>query len=115
MKHQLPKLVVKGRCQPAFGTIKNGERPEYDGVALIIFRGQAGKINARFNGSRFFLVGVEVTRLIPLRTLIKDSSRRLLRIRASIRLNHKALTYRFEGRDYRLTDVAGKLVRALLT
>jgi hypothetical protein len=25
-------------------------------------------------------------------------------------LDHKALTYRFEGRDYRLTDVAGKVV-----
>jgi hypothetical protein len=29
-------------------------------------------------------------------------------------LNHEALTYRFEGRDYRLTDVAGKVVRAWL-
>jgi hypothetical protein len=29
-------------------------------------------------------------------------------------LNHEALTYRFEGRDYRLTDVAGKVVHAWL-
>ena len=29
-------------------------------------------------------------------------------------LNHEALTYRFEGRDYRLTDVAGKVIRALV-
>jgi uncharacterized protein (DUF1501 family) len=29
-------------------------------------------------------------------------------------LNHEALTYRFEGRDYRLTDVAGKVVEAWL-
>jgi hypothetical protein len=29
-------------------------------------------------------------------------------------LNHEALTYRFEGRDYRLTDVAGKVVRGWL-
>ena len=29
-------------------------------------------------------------------------------------LNHEALTYRFEGRDYRLTDVAGKVVNAWL-
>jgi hypothetical protein len=29
-------------------------------------------------------------------------------------LNHEALTYRFEGRDYRLTDVAGKVVKAWL-
>lgn len=29
-------------------------------------------------------------------------------------LNHEALTYRFEGRDYRLTDVAGKVVKPLL-
>jgi uncharacterized protein (DUF1501 family) len=29
-------------------------------------------------------------------------------------LNHEALTYRFEGRDYRLTDVAGKLVKPIL-
>jgi hypothetical protein len=29
-------------------------------------------------------------------------------------LNHEALTYRFEGRDYRLTDVAGKVVPAWL-
>ena len=29
-------------------------------------------------------------------------------------LNHEALTYRFEGRDYRLTDVAGKVINAWL-
>jgi hypothetical protein len=29
-------------------------------------------------------------------------------------LKHEALTYRFEGRDYRLTDVAGKVVTPLL-
>lgn len=29
-------------------------------------------------------------------------------------LNHEALTYRFEGRDFRLTDVAGKVARELL-
>jgi hypothetical protein len=29
-------------------------------------------------------------------------------------LNHEALTYRFEGRDFRLTDVAGKVIRSLL-
>jgi hypothetical protein len=29
-------------------------------------------------------------------------------------LNHEALTYRFEGRDYRLTDVAGKVIHAWL-
>jgi len=26
-------------------------------------------------------------------------------------MNHEALTYRFEGRDYRLTDVAGKVIK----
>ncbi len=29
-------------------------------------------------------------------------------------LNHEKLTYRFQGRDFRLTDVAGKVVRALV-
>jgi hypothetical protein len=29
-------------------------------------------------------------------------------------LNHEALTYRFEGRDFRLTDVAGKVLKDLL-
>jgi hypothetical protein len=29
-------------------------------------------------------------------------------------INHEKLTYRFEGRDYRLTDVAGKVVKPLL-
>jgi hypothetical protein len=29
-------------------------------------------------------------------------------------LNHEALTYRFEGRDYRLTDVAGKVIHPWL-
>ncbi len=29
-------------------------------------------------------------------------------------LNHEALTYRFEGRDYRLTDVAGKVISQVL-
>jgi hypothetical protein len=30
-------------------------------------------------------------------------------------LNHEVLTYRFEGRDYRLTDVAGRVVKGWLT
>jgi hypothetical protein len=30
-------------------------------------------------------------------------------------LDHKKLTYRFQGRDFRLTDVAGEVVRKLLT
>jgi hypothetical protein len=29
-------------------------------------------------------------------------------------LDHLRLTYRFQGRDFRLTDVAGKVVKALL-
>ena len=29
-------------------------------------------------------------------------------------VNHEKLTYRYQGRDYRLTDVAGKVVQALL-
>ena len=29
-------------------------------------------------------------------------------------LNHKQLTYRFQGRDFRLTDVAGELVPGIL-
>ena len=29
-------------------------------------------------------------------------------------LDHKKLTYRFQGRDFRLTDVAGKVVTKLL-
>lgn len=29
-------------------------------------------------------------------------------------LNHEKLTYRFQGRDYRLTDVAGKVVNKLM-
>jgi len=29
-------------------------------------------------------------------------------------MDHKKLTYRFQGRDYRLTDVAGKVVTKLL-
>jgi hypothetical protein len=29
-------------------------------------------------------------------------------------IDHKKLTYRFEGRDYRLTDVAGNVVQKLL-
>jgi hypothetical protein len=28
--------------------------------------------------------------------------------------NHERLTYRFQGRDYRLTDVAGKVVKPIL-
>jgi hypothetical protein len=30
-------------------------------------------------------------------------------------LNHEKLTYRFQGRDFRLTDVAGNVVTKLLT
>jgi hypothetical protein len=29
-------------------------------------------------------------------------------------LDHTKLTYRFQGRDFRLTDVAGKVVKPLL-
>ena len=29
-------------------------------------------------------------------------------------INHERLTYRFEGRDYRLTDVAGNVLKSLL-
>jgi len=29
-------------------------------------------------------------------------------------LDHEKLTYRFQGRDFRLTDVAGNVVRAVL-
>jgi hypothetical protein len=28
--------------------------------------------------------------------------------------NHERLTFRFQGRDYRLTDVSGKVVKPLL-
>jgi hypothetical protein len=31
-----------------------------------------------------------------------------------IGVNHKLLTYRYQGRDFRLTDVAGNVVRPLL-
>jgi hypothetical protein len=30
-------------------------------------------------------------------------------------LNHLKLTYRFQGRDFRLTDVGGKVVERLIT
>ena len=30
-------------------------------------------------------------------------------------VDHKRLTYRFQGRDYRLTDVHGELVRGVLS
>jgi len=29
-------------------------------------------------------------------------------------LNHEKLTYRYSGRDYRLTDVSGRVVREIL-
>ena len=29
--------------------------------------------------------------------------------------NHERLTYRFQGRDYRLTDVEGEVVRGILS
>jgi len=30
-------------------------------------------------------------------------------------IDHECLTYKFQGRDYRLTDVHARVVRALLT
>jgi hypothetical protein len=30
-------------------------------------------------------------------------------------LDHERLTYRYSGRDFRLTDVAGKVVREILS
>jgi hypothetical protein len=29
-------------------------------------------------------------------------------------IDHQRLTYRYQGRDFRLTDVAGKVVRGIL-
>lgn len=29
-------------------------------------------------------------------------------------IDHKKLTYRFQGRDFRLTDVAGEVVKAII-
>ena len=29
-------------------------------------------------------------------------------------INHKKLTYRYSGRDYRLTDVAGEVVHSII-
>ena len=29
-------------------------------------------------------------------------------------IDHEALTYRYSGRDYRLTDVSGRVVRSIL-
>jgi hypothetical protein len=29
-------------------------------------------------------------------------------------MNHEKLTYRFNGRDFRLTDVAGRVVKEIL-
>jgi hypothetical protein len=29
-------------------------------------------------------------------------------------IDHERLTYRFQGRDFRLTDVSGKIVRGIL-
>jgi Protein of unknown function (DUF1501) len=29
-------------------------------------------------------------------------------------IDHQRLTYKFQGRDYRLTDVAGEVVRAIV-
>jgi hypothetical protein len=30
-------------------------------------------------------------------------------------IDHKRLTYRFQGRDFRLTDVGGRVVKEILT
>jgi hypothetical protein len=30
-------------------------------------------------------------------------------------LNHEKLTYRFQGRDFRLTDIHGEVIRGLLS
>jgi len=34
---------------------------------------------------------------------------------ASAGVDHEKLTYRFQGRDFRLTDVHGKVVKEILT
>jgi len=30
-------------------------------------------------------------------------------------INHEKLTYRFQGRDFRLTDIHGEIVKPILT
>ena len=37
-----------------------------------------------------------------------------LRVKALMGLDHESLTYRYGGRDFRLTDVAGSVVRKIM-
>ena len=46
------------------------------------------------------------------RTHVNDLHATLLHL---LGINHEKLTYRFQGRDFRLTDVHGKLIKPVLS
>ena len=46
------------------------------------------------------------------RTSIYDFNATILHL---LGINHEKLTYRYQGRDYRLTDVHGKVVKKILS
>src|ERR1035437_10785893 len=74
VKHQILETLVERGCQPAFGLVKNRQRPEHHGVGLIMLAGQTWqgeRAIERIAGGFDWAVGIYFLE-------IRDSSRRLL-------------------------------------
>ena len=55
-----------------------------------------------------------IDRRVPTTTLHVPTIGVIAATRALLGIDHKKLTFRFQGRDYRLTDVHGNVVRDVL-
>ena len=135
---QFPK---KGRAldRPLAALITDLRRRGLLAETLVVWGGEFGRtpMNEERNGSKFLgrdhhphcftmlmagagvKQGAVVGATDELGYAITDTSIHVHDLQATILhllgLDHEALTYRFEGRDFRLTDVAGKVRGELLT
>ena len=73
-------------------------------VALLEHRGQLKRVKVPVSAA------LEITEVTD-RVHVNDLQATLLR---QLGLDHLKLTYRFQGRDFRLTDVGGNIVERLV-
>jgi hypothetical protein len=136
--HQLP-LKCKQMDQPVAALVKDLKERGLLDDTLVIWSGEFGRtaMNEERDGSKFlgrdhhphcFTIwmaggGVKAGHIVggtdELGYRITDSPIHIHDLQATIfhllGMNHEHLTYRYQGRDFRLTDVHGKVVHALIS
>ena len=76
VKHQFPETLVKSGRQPAFGLVEHRQRPEHNGVTLIMLAGQTRQVERPVQR-----ISRRLDRTLEIHDKeIRDSSRRLLQI-----------------------------------